>query len=94
MIKSSVLLYFMLAGYIQAALKYAVFKPVEDEYFCYVPQLRGAWAKAPTQAECLIELTSALEEWILFGLKMGQSIPAIDGLDFDFTELNDSEEVA
>jgi len=84
----------MLAEYIQTALKYAVFEPVEDEFFCYVPQLQGAWAKAPTQAECLMALATVLEEWILFGLRMGQSIPAIDGLNFDFVEMDDDGEAA
>jgi predicted RNase H-like HicB family nuclease len=84
----------MLAEYIQAALKYAVFESVDGDFFCYVPQLKGAWAKAPTQAECLIELASVLEEWILFGLKMGQSIPTIDGFNFDFAEQGDGGEAA
>jgi predicted RNase H-like HicB family nuclease len=84
----------MLKEYIQAALKYAVFDPLEGEFFCYVPQLQGAWTKGPTQAECLIELGEVLEEWILFGLKMGQSIPTIDGLNFEFVEMSDEVEAA
>jgi predicted RNase H-like HicB family nuclease len=84
----------MLTEYIQAALKYTVFEPIDEEFFCYVPQLQGAWAKAPTQAECLIELATVLEEWVLFGLKMGQTIPTIDGLNFDFAELGDDGEAA
>jgi predicted RNase H-like HicB family nuclease len=79
----------MLREYIQAALKYAVFEPLDGEFFCHVPQLQGAWTKAPTQAQCLLELDEVLEEWILFGLKMGQSIPTIDGLSFEFAEILD-----
>jgi len=63
-------------------------------FFCYVPQIQGTWAKAPAQAECLMELATVLEAWILFGLKMGQAIPAIDRLNFDFIELADDGEIA
>jgi len=86
----------MLTEYIQAALKYAVFETLEEEemLFCYVPQLQGAWAKAATPEACLTELASVLEEWILFGLKMGQPIPSIDGLSFDFPASPSPEEAA
>ena len=84
----------MLTEYIQSALRHAVFEPVEDQLVCYVSQLQGAWSKAPTQAECLIELGFVLEEWILFGLKMGQTIPTIDGLNFDFAEMIDDGKAA
>lgn len=83
----------MLNEYIQAALKYAVFEFLDDEntFFCYVPQIKGAWAKASSQAECLLELASVLEEWILFALKVGVQVPEIDNLNFEFLEIQDEE---
>jgi hypothetical protein len=73
-----------------------VFEPLEEDglLFCYIPQLQGAWAKAANQAACLTELAVVLEEWILFRLRMGQSIPTIDGHSFEFPESSNPEEAA
>ena len=82
----------MLTDYIHAAMRKAHYEilPVprsEDPdsigngegYFGSIPDLQGVWANADTLEVCRKELREVLEEWILIGLKMGHSIPQIDG---------------
>ena len=44
-------------------------------------------ANAPTLEACQVELEKALEQWILLGLKLGHSLPKIEGMTIDFTKL-------
>lgn len=82
----------MLSDYIQAAMKEAQYKILEDgTYFGELPFWRGIWSNAETLEECRIELQDVLEEWILLGLKAGESIPTLG--DLDLNQLR-SQEVA
>ncbi|MCY7284443.1 MAG: type II toxin-antitoxin system HicB family antitoxin [Cyanobacteria bacterium CAN_BIN43] len=82
----------MLSDYIQAAMKQAQYKILEDgTYFGELPFWRGIWSNAETLEECRIELQDVLEEWILLGLKAGESIPTLG--DLDLNQLR-SQEVA
>jgi len=71
----------MFAEYIEAALERAVYKTIEDEdpIFVSVPELQGAWATGKTVEEARKELISVIEGWIALRLRMGRSIPTIDG---------------
>ena len=53
--------------------------PDGEGYFGSIPDLQGVWANADTLEVCRKELREVVEEWILIGLKMGHSIPQIDG---------------
>ena len=82
----------MLSDYMQAAMKQAQYKILEDgTYFGELPFWRGIWSNAETLEECRIELQDVLEEWILLGLKAGESIPTLG--DLDLNQLR-SQEVA
>jgi predicted RNase H-like HicB family nuclease len=71
----------MLTEYINAAMRHATYKILEDgTYYGEIPGLQGVYANALTLEACRQELQSALEDWILFGLVNGFPIPAIDGL--------------
>ena len=89
----------MLTNYIQAAMRKAHYEilPVprsEDPdligngegYFGSIPDLQGVWANADTLEVCREELREVLEEWILIGLKMGHSIPQINGIELNVRE--------
>ena len=71
----------MLADYIQVAMHRAKYKLIGDEtIFGEIPGCDGLWANAETLEACVEELQESLEEWILLGLQLGHSIPAIDGI--------------
>ena len=56
----------MIAAYIQAAMKPATYKLLEDgTYFGELPGFQGAWADEATLEECRATLQEVLEEWLL-----------------------------
>jgi predicted RNase H-like HicB family nuclease len=68
----------MLSEYIAKKLKTARYKLLKDgSYFGEIPGLRGVWANAKSLEDCRGELQSALEDWLLFKLKDGDSIPGL-----------------
>jgi predicted RNase H-like HicB family nuclease len=71
----------MFAEYIAAALEKAEYEIIDDlePYYAHVPGLQGVWATGKTFEECRKELISAIEGWIVLGLRMGQPIPQIMG---------------
>lgn len=77
----------MLTAYIQAAMRMAHYELLSDAEGIYgeIPGLEGVWANAEALESCRDELQSALEEWILLGLKMGHSIPVIEDIDLNFS---------
>lgn len=73
----------MLTKFVAEKLKDARYKLLKNRtYFGEIPGLRGVWANAKTLEECREDLQSALEDWLLFKLKEGDSIPGLRiGLD-------------
>ncbi|MCX6673128.1 MAG: type II toxin-antitoxin system HicB family antitoxin [Methanothrix sp.] len=71
----------MFAEYIAAALRWAEYKIIEsdDPVFVSVPGLNGAWATGKTVEEARAELIEVIEEWLVLGIKLGHTIPAIEG---------------
>ncbi len=56
----------MLTAYIQAAMKRATYKILEDEnYFGEIPGFQGVWASEKTLEECHASLQEVLDEWLL-----------------------------
>lgn len=79
----------MLTAYINAAMRKAHYEilPNNEGYFGKIEGLQGVWANADTLESCREELRETLEEWILLGIKMGHTIPVIDGIDLDVKEV-------
>jgi predicted RNase H-like HicB family nuclease len=74
----------MFAEYIQAALKRAKYETLEDDtYMATVDGLRGVIAIGDTIEECREDLIGVIEGWIALRLKMGDTVPAIDGITID-----------
>ena len=69
----------MLLRYIQAALECAHYEMVEDEepFYGEVPPLAGVWASGKTLEECRRNLGEAIEDWVLFSIAKGLSMPAL-----------------
>ncbi|MDP3799947.1 MAG: type II toxin-antitoxin system HicB family antitoxin [bacterium] len=60
-------------------IKKAKFEVLEDKtYYGYIPGYRGVWANEKTLKTCKIELGSAFEDWILFTLKDGGTVPGLN----------------
>ena len=76
----------MLTAYINAAMRKAHYEilPDAEGYFGAIENLQGVWANAGTLEACREELQEVLEEWIILGLKMGDSLPEIDGINNAF----------
>jgi predicted RNase H-like HicB family nuclease len=74
----------MLTEYIEAAMKQAMYKTIEDgTYFGDIPGFQGVWGNAKTLKECQIELREVLEEWLVLMLRDDQNVPAVDGIDLN-----------
>jgi predicted RNase H-like HicB family nuclease len=73
----------MLTAYIQAAMDRAKYEILEDGEGIYgeIPGLTGVWANEDTLEVCRKELQSTLEDWILVGLRLGHTLPPLDGID-------------
>ena len=68
----------MLTEYINKNLNKAHYELIEvGTYFGAIPGLKGVWANAKKLEDCRRELQSVLEDWILFTLKDGGSLPGL-----------------
>lgn len=71
----------MLTEYIQVALKKAHYEIMEDgRYWGEIPGLQGVWADGDTLEECRETLREVVEDWLLIGLRHGDEIPVLDGI--------------
>lgn len=73
----------MLETYIEKAMQRCEYEFLDEDgiFFCSVPELRGAWAAAPTMEACAEELRDVLVDWIQIGIDRGLTIPVLDGLE-------------
>jgi predicted RNase H-like HicB family nuclease len=84
---------FILTDYVGQALTKALYDKLEDGTFAgRIPPCTGVVAFGPTLSECELELRSTLEDWILVGLKLGHTLPIIDGIYLNKEPLLDSME--
>jgi predicted RNase H-like HicB family nuclease len=75
----------MLAALIDKAMERAVYNIIEDEgtYWGEIPELQGVWARHITLEGCRRELREALSDWIALRLRLGLSIPIVEGIDLN-----------
>lgn len=71
----------MLITYIQNAMHLAKYEILEDkQYYGEIPGFDGVWAQAQNLETCREELQSALEDWLILGLRMGHKLPIVNGI--------------
>jgi predicted RNase H-like HicB family nuclease len=71
----------MLITYIQNAMRLAKYEILEDgQYYGEIPGFQGVWAHAENLETCRDELQSALEDWLILGLRMGHKLPVVAGI--------------
>ena len=54
-----------------------------EGFYGEIPALAGVWANASTLEACRNELQKALESWVILGLRLGHSLPILDGIDLN-----------
>jgi len=73
----------MLTNYIKTALHKAIYELLEDgTFYGEIPECQGVWTNAATLENCREQLQDTLEGWIILGLRLGHTLPIIDGDDF------------
>ncbi len=71
----------MLISYIQNTMKLAKYEILEDgQYYGEIEGFQGVWAQADNLETCREELQSALEDWLILGLRMGHKLPVVAGI--------------
>lgn len=88
----------MLIKYIEAAMHRATYELLEDDQTFYgrIPECQGVWANAQTLEACRDQLQEVLEGWIILGLRLGHTLPAINRIDLtpDLTQQLQEQEAA
>lgn len=85
----------MLTAYLQQAMRHAHYELMENgHFFGSVSPCRGAWGEGATLEECREELQGALESWIVAGLRHGDELPVIDGIDLNEKKHAEADQVA
>jgi predicted RNase H-like HicB family nuclease len=72
----------VLTDYIAAAMRQARYEILDDgNYYGWIPGFAGVFASQTTLEATRRELQSVLEGWILLGLRFGDGLPLVDGID-------------
>ena len=71
----------MLTAYIRAAMRQATYEILSDgTFYGEIPGFQGVYANSQTLENCREELQEVLEGWIVLGLQLGHTLPAINGI--------------
>ncbi len=77
----------MLTRYMGAAMRISTYEIMSDgTYYGEIPGFQGVYANADTLEGCREELQEVLEGWIMIGLRMGHSLPVVNGIDLAIKE--------
>ena len=75
---------YILSEYLDRAMAQAEYDKLEDGTFSgRIASCKGVIAFQATLKQCEDELRSTLEDWLLVGLKLGHTLPVIDGIDLN-----------
>ena len=71
----------MLTTYISAAMRRASYEMLSDRtFYGEIPGFQGVYSNAATLEDCRQELQQVLEGWIVLGLRLGHTLPTVDGI--------------
>jgi predicted RNase H-like HicB family nuclease len=74
----------MISSYIEAAMQMAQYEVLDDgTWLGSIPGFEGVWGNGENEADCLDDLQSVLEGWILLGLHLRHSLPVVGGIDIN-----------
>lgn len=73
----------MLTEYIRAAMRQAKYEILPDDgtFYGEIPGFQGVYNNAATLEDCREQLQEVLEGWIVLGLRLGHSLPVVDGIE-------------
>jgi len=75
---------YLLTDYVAQLMRQAVYDKLDDDTFsATIPACQGVVAFGDTLGQCQEELRATLEEWIVLGLKLGHSLPVVNGIDLN-----------
>jgi len=85
---------YILSEYINQAMAQAEYDKLEDNSFSgRIPSCQGVIAFAASLRACQDELHSTLEDWLLLGLKLGHTLPEVNGINLNWEPVNESLEL-
>jgi len=62
-------------------MRRARYEILEDStYYGEMPGFQGVYANAGTLEDCREQLREVLEGWLVLGLRLGHSLPVVDGI--------------
>jgi predicted RNase H-like HicB family nuclease len=71
----------MLSEYIRSAMRRATYEILSDgTYYGEIPGFQGVYANDGTLEDCRQKLQEVLEGWIVLGLRLGHTLPVVDGI--------------
>jgi predicted RNase H-like HicB family nuclease len=74
----------ILTTYFERAMSKAEYDRLEDGSFVgTIPDCEGVITFGRTLYECQANLRSALEDWVLMGIRFGDPLPVIDDIDLN-----------
>ncbi|MEA5507613.1 type II toxin-antitoxin system HicB family antitoxin [Halotia wernerae UHCC 0503] len=77
----------MLTNYIHTAMHKATYELLEDgTFYGEIPECKGVWANAVTLEACREDLQDTLEGWLILGLRLGHTLPILDGINLNFNQ--------
>jgi len=72
----------MLTEYIRSAMRLAKYEILSDgTFYGEIPGFQGVYANEETLEACREQLQEVLEGWIILGLRMGHTLPTINGIE-------------
>jgi len=73
----------MLTEYIRAAMRQAKYEILPDDgtFYGEIPGFQGVYANADSLEACREQLQEVLEGWIVLGLRLGHTLPVVDGFE-------------
>ena len=84
---------YIISEYLDQAMAQAEYDKLDTSSFSgRIAACPGVIAFGSTRRECEAELRSALEDWLLLGLKLRHPLPEINGIDLNQEPANDALE--
>lgn len=72
----------MLTTYIRTAMRQATYEILSDgTFYGEIPDFQGVYANEKTLEACREQLQEVLEGWIILGLRLGHTLPVVDGIE-------------
>jgi predicted RNase H-like HicB family nuclease len=74
----------MFAEYLAKAAEKADYEKMENgHFFATIPGFQGLWAEGTSVESARRELLDALESWLLLGIRFGDELPVVGGINLN-----------